>query len=95
MSRERSDDLPVIAVDLPVLYEDEGYEEMGESRPHLTALTILLFGIAAHLEIRPGYQVLGDLNLYYHPRKRRASCRRSWRAWPTTFRRQTKASCRR
>jgi Uma2 family endonuclease len=69
---EKQDDLPVIAIDLPVLYEDEGYEEMGESELHLTTLTILYFGLRSHLRSRPGYRVLGDLNFYYHPRKHHA-----------------------
>jgi Uma2 family endonuclease len=61
--------LPVIAIDLPVLFEDEGQEEMGESEPHLLTLDILFNGIKAHLTDRPEYRVFGDINLYYHPRR--------------------------
>lgn len=59
-------DLPVIAIDLPVMYEDEGQEEMGDSLPHTTTEAILRFGLMAHLAGRPGLGVLANMNLYYH-----------------------------
>jgi Uma2 family endonuclease len=69
MIDEKKVKLPVIATDLPILYEDEGYEEMGETELHLTTLTILYFGLQAHFRSRPEHRVLGDLNFYYHARK--------------------------
>src|SRR4051812_34134961 len=64
--RTPPDDLPILAVDMPVLYEDEGQEEMGESRPHTTTEAILRFALVAHFRTRPGCEVLSDMNLYYH-----------------------------
>lgn len=65
----RSDgrDIPVIAVDMPIMYEDEGQDEMGESSPHTTADQILSLGLKAHLRSQPQYQVFSNLNVYYHP----------------------------
>lgn len=63
----RPNDPPVIAVDMPVMYEDEGQEEMGESSPHVDADEILHTGLKAHLANRPDYRVFSNLNLYYHP----------------------------
>src|SRR4051812_10484231 len=59
-------DLPIIASDLPVMYEDEGQEEMGDSQPHTRATEILSAGLAAHLAAQPGLEIHADLNLYYH-----------------------------
>src|SRR5919199_2083126 len=64
--------LPIIADDMPVMYEDEGQDEMGESKPHTRSDHILSTGLAAHLRPEPRYEVLSNLNLYYHPRDRRA-----------------------
>jgi Uma2 family endonuclease len=58
---------PVIAVDMPVLYEDEGQEEMGDARYHSTTQNNLYYALAAHFADRPGHEVLADMNLYYHP----------------------------
>jgi Uma2 family endonuclease len=55
---------------MPVLFEDEGQEEMGETQPHTAAVQILLAGLIAHLAAQPRYQVFSDLNVYYHPVKR-------------------------
>ena len=55
---------------LPELFEDEGQEEMGETRPHNTTQMILFVGIEAHLAPQQEYTVLGDMNLYYHPQNR-------------------------
>ena len=38
-------DTPIIAIDTPVIFEDEGQEEMGDSAPHSTATEILHCGI--------------------------------------------------
>jgi Uma2 family endonuclease len=51
---------------MPVMYEDEGQEEMGESRPHTVADQILSIGIGAHLRSASQFQVFSNLNLYYH-----------------------------
>jgi Uma2 family endonuclease len=59
--------LPVLAIDMPVLFEDEGYEEMGESIAHSTTEAIIRFGLYALLGQQPGVSVLSNLNLFYHP----------------------------
>jgi Uma2 family endonuclease len=63
-------ELPDIATDLPVLFEDEGQEEMGETLPHTAAINVLANGLAAHFSRRPELTVLSDMNLYYHPTRR-------------------------
>jgi Uma2 family endonuclease len=63
--------MPIIALDLPVLFEDEGQEETGESEPHLLTLDILYNGIKAHLANQPDYRAFGDINCHYHPRRRK------------------------
>jgi Uma2 family endonuclease len=60
-------DTPVIAVDMPVLYEDEGQEEMGDARPHVKTVNNLYYALVAHFSKTPGFEVLSDMNLYYHP----------------------------
>ena len=59
-------DMPIIAIDMPVMYEDEGQEEMGETTPHNDSSDILHYGIRAHLADRPELDVRADLNVYYH-----------------------------
>jgi Uma2 family endonuclease len=70
--RVEVDGLPVIANDMPILYEDEGQDEMGESSPHTAADQILSLGVAEHLRGRPEYRVFSNLNVYYHPTDPRA-----------------------
>jgi Uma2 family endonuclease len=65
-------DVPIIAIDLPVMYEDEGQDEMGESKPHTAADHILSIGLAEHLRPQPQYEVLSNINLYYHRLDRKA-----------------------
>jgi Uma2 family endonuclease len=67
-----TNDLPVVADDLPVLYEDEGQEEMGESTPHTDADQDLSMALKEHLRNRPRHRVVSNLNVYYHPTDRRA-----------------------
>ena len=64
--------LPVIADDMPVMYEDEGQDEMGESTPHTDADHILSMGVGEHLRPQSQYRVFSNLDLYYHPTDRRA-----------------------
>jgi Uma2 family endonuclease len=64
--------MPVVADDMPVLYEDEGQEEMGESTPHTDAGQVLHMGVGEHLRGQGRYRVFSDLNVYYHPTDRRA-----------------------
>jgi Uma2 family endonuclease len=59
-------DMPIIAVDMPVMYEDEGQEEMGETEIHNLTVEILRNGIKSHLAGQPQYRVFSDLNVYYH-----------------------------
>jgi len=57
------------------MFEDEGQEEMGENTLHTMTDLILYTGVAAHLASRPEfskYRVFSNLNLMYHPIKRRA-----------------------
>jgi len=68
----KSRSMPIIAIDMPVMFEDEGYEEMGESLPHSTSEAIIRFGLMAHLRRQPELEVLSDMNLHYHPLKRKA-----------------------
>lgn len=65
-------DLPVIADDMPVMFEDEGQDEMGDSDVHTRTTGILHYGLKAHLGPQPNYQVFSNLNLYYHPTERGA-----------------------
>jgi Uma2 family endonuclease len=60
------DEIPIIALDLPVMYEDEGQDEIGETDLHFESLAILRYGLRAHLASQPQYRVFSDLNLYYH-----------------------------
>jgi Uma2 family endonuclease len=62
----------VVATDLPEIYEDDGYDDMGDSAPHSDAIQILFFGIKAHLARQPQFQVFTNLNVYYHPTKPQA-----------------------
>jgi Uma2 family endonuclease len=64
--------LPIIAVDVPVMYEDEGQDEMGDSEPHTIAVQILSMGVASHLQSRPELRMFSNLNLLYHPVDRAA-----------------------
>lgn len=66
--RAVAQEIPVIADDLPILYEDEGQENMGETRPHSMSLRILELGMEDHLSDRTDHTVVHDMNLYYHPR---------------------------
>jgi Uma2 family endonuclease len=68
----RPEELPVIAVDLPVMFEDEGQEDMGESTPHTAVGNILLNGISSHLRDRPELRVFWNLNWHYHPIRHKA-----------------------
>jgi len=58
---------PRIAEHIPVVYEDEGQEDLGDSLSHYLSVSILFYGIRAHLAWRNEFQVLPDMNLYYHP----------------------------
>ena len=68
-SANRRHDMPVIAIDLPVMYEDEGQEEMGDTEPHTITTDIFYNGLKAHLAPRRAkrFRVFSNLNLYYHP----------------------------
>ena len=58
---------------IPILYEDEDEDDMGESNPHVVTDEILHVCIQAHLAPRLDFQVFANMNLYYrdgppHPR---------------------------
>ena len=57
---------------LPIMYEDEGQEEMGEANLHTCSDRILSLGIIAHLRPQPRWQVFSNLNCYYSATDRRA-----------------------
>src|SRR5262245_61756903 len=59
-------EMPIIAVDMPILYEDEGQEHMGDSHPHSTTIDNIKPGLIAHLAGQPQYRVFSDINTYYH-----------------------------
>jgi Uma2 family endonuclease len=65
-------DLPALAVDMPVLFEDEGQEQMGESFAHTQAAHTIYSGVQGHLtgKQQTGYRAFADLDLYYHPTQR-------------------------
>ncbi len=58
--------LPIIAIDLPVLYEDEGQEEMGEHTIHTLTDDIIRLGLESHLAEHSNHHVFSNLNLHYH-----------------------------
>lgn len=64
--------LPIIAIDLPILYEDEGQEEMGEHTIHTLTDETIRLGIKSHLADRPDCHIFSNLNLHYHPIDREA-----------------------
>ncbi len=63
----RDPTISVLAADIPVLYEDEGLDELGESVPHNKADSAISAGLVAHFVDRPNMRVLTNLNLHYHP----------------------------
>ncbi len=65
-------DLPIIAVDMPVVYEDEGQEQLGDSLCHSMSQYFIYFGLVAHLADRPELEPLPDMDLHYHPTDREA-----------------------
>ena len=65
-------DFPALAVDLPILFEDEGQEHMGETVPHTHAAHTAFAGLSAHFADKAEYRVFANLSLYYHPINRSA-----------------------
>jgi len=57
--------LPPLLDDIPIVYEDEDEDDMGESNPHTVIDDILRNGVRAHVGRRPGYRVFSNMNLYY------------------------------
>jgi hypothetical protein len=58
---------------MPVMFEDEGQEEMGDTEIHTLTVNILFYGLRAHFLLYAellAYHVYSNLNLYYHPIKR-------------------------
>jgi hypothetical protein len=66
------DSIPIIANDMPVMYEDDGQDEMGESVAHTATEHALYMAIPYHLRSRREYHVLSNLDTFYHPVDRRA-----------------------
>jgi Uma2 family endonuclease len=71
-TRTEPKDLSIIAIDMPVLFEDEGQEEMGESEVHVITVGMLYNGLRDHFAPRPNFHVFSDINVYYHPIKRQS-----------------------
>jgi Uma2 family endonuclease len=65
-------DLPIIAYDMPVMFEDRGQHEMGESSEHTESDQILALGLQTHLEDQPDLRTFSNLNWHYHPTERKA-----------------------
>lgn len=52
--------------DIPILYEDDGREGMGEASIHTGTIDVLFYGIDIHIKLtRPGARVFSNLNTYY------------------------------
>jgi Uma2 family endonuclease len=64
--------VPIIATDVPIMYEDEGQDEMGETLPHSTSVGILSLGLGSHFAGRPNYTVISNMNVHYSRLDRRA-----------------------
>jgi Uma2 family endonuclease len=65
-------ELPEFARGIPILYEDEGQEDMGESELHMLASHILFWGLKAHLARQPKlkrHQAYLNLNLFYRAKE--------------------------
>jgi Uma2 family endonuclease len=65
-------DFPALAIDLPVLFEDEGQEHMGETAAHTHAAHTAFAGLLAHFADKSEYRVFANLSMYYHPINRSA-----------------------
>jgi Uma2 family endonuclease len=58
--------LPLLLDDIPILYEDEDEDDMGESNEHVDADEIVHVCVGAFLRRRgTGYRVFSNMNLYY------------------------------
>jgi Putative restriction endonuclease len=56
----------VLPHDIPILYEDDGREGMGEAAIHPATIDILFLGIDTHVkQTRPGARTFSNLNTYY------------------------------
>jgi Putative restriction endonuclease len=65
-------EMPALAVDLPVVFGDEGLEHMGETSAHTHSALTSYVGLLAHFADKPEYRVLANMSLYYHPVNRNA-----------------------
>jgi Uma2 family endonuclease len=59
---------PLPEEDLPILYQEEEDDGMGEANLHTLWAHILFHGLKAHLAKRPELRVYTNLNLYYRKR---------------------------
>lgn len=50
---------------IPLLYEDDGFEDVGESDIHTRAITTLLNGLGVHFRKRREVRIFANLNVYY------------------------------
>src|SRR5438094_268649 len=68
----------VLPQDIPILYEDDGREGMGEANPHTRTIDVLFLGMEVHLQqTRPELQVFSNLNAYYRDEPRNPQSGRS------------------
>ncbi|HEV3144182.1 MAG TPA: Uma2 family endonuclease [Gemmataceae bacterium] len=67
-----SGSFPVIATDIPIMYEDEGQEKLGETLPHSTSIQILTLGLRSHFAPRPVFHVISNMNVHYSRLDRKA-----------------------
>jgi hypothetical protein len=65
-------EMPALAVDLPVLFGDEGLEHMGETSAHTHSSLTSYASMLAHFADKSEYRVFANMSLYYHPINRNA-----------------------
>src|SRR5262245_21786136 len=56
---------PVRGKEIPIVYEDEGQGDMGESDVHTQSVGVLYYGLQAHHSGRTNYRAFSNLNLHY------------------------------
>jgi Uma2 family endonuclease len=63
---------PFAGLPMPLIYEDEGQEEMGDATLHTDTSEILHVGLNAHFGPQKRFRVFANLNCYYSPDDLRA-----------------------
>jgi len=55
---------PIIAIDLPVIYEDDGQEELGDTTWHHDSVGIVTCALRTHFPSQPHRRIYTNLDLY-------------------------------